>query len=90
VLADSRAVGPFGTRTRPSTPILNATVSAGEDVVVSGDEHFLGLALERPNTVTARAFLDITPTVDADAPAGDSSQVDRSRPDKRALSHWPV
>ena len=39
-------------------PILDAAISAGVDVLVSGDKHFLSLALDRPNIVTARAFLD--------------------------------
>ncbi len=30
-------------------PILNATILFGVDVIVSGDKHFLNLALERPN-----------------------------------------
>ncbi len=39
-------------------PILDAALSAGVDVLVSGDKHFLSLALDRPNIVTARAFVD--------------------------------
>jgi putative PIN family toxin of toxin-antitoxin system len=39
-------------------PILDAAVSAEVDVLVSGDKHFLSLALDRPSIVTARAFLD--------------------------------
>ncbi len=35
-------------------PILDAAV----DVLVSGDKHFLQLAIERPRIMTARAFLD--------------------------------
>ena len=39
-------------------PILDAAVSAAVDVLVSGDKHFLQLAIERPRIMTARAFLD--------------------------------
>ena len=39
-------------------PILDAAISAEVDVLVSGDKHFLSLALARPSIVTARAFLD--------------------------------
>jgi predicted nucleic acid-binding protein len=39
-------------------PILDAAISAGVDVLVSGDKHFLSLALDRPRILTARGFLD--------------------------------
>ncbi len=39
-------------------PIFDAALSAGVDVLVSGDKHFLSLVLDRPEIVTARAFLD--------------------------------
>jgi predicted nucleic acid-binding protein len=39
-------------------PILDAAISAEVDVLVSGDKHFLSLALDRPSIVTASAFLD--------------------------------
>lgn len=37
-------------------PILNAALMAGVDVIVSGDKHFLKLALERPKTMSPVEF----------------------------------
>jgi len=39
-------------------PILDAAVAAAVDVIVTGDEHFLSLALDRPQVLTARQFLE--------------------------------
>ncbi|MDR3176995.1 MAG: putative toxin-antitoxin system toxin component, PIN family [Desulfovibrio sp.] len=37
-------------------PILNAAIMAGVDVIVSGDNHFLKLDLERPKTMSPAEF----------------------------------
>ncbi|MFN8128791.1 MAG: putative toxin-antitoxin system toxin component, PIN family [Candidatus Nanopelagicales bacterium] len=39
-------------------PILDAAISAQVDVIVTGDKHFLSLAIDQPQVLTARAFLD--------------------------------
>lgn len=37
-------------------PILNAAIMAGVDVIVSGDKHFLRLAMERPKPMSVADF----------------------------------
>ena len=38
--------------------ILNAAISAGVDIIISGDSHFLNLKLEHPKTISVAEFLD--------------------------------
>ena len=39
-------------------PILNATIAAGVDVILTGDKDFLSLDMEHPRCLTAAQFLD--------------------------------
>ena len=39
-------------------PILNAAILEDVDVIISGDHHFLSLALERPKVLTPAQYLD--------------------------------
>ena len=39
-------------------PILNAAMVSGVDVIITGDKHFLGLAMERPRAMTAAQYLE--------------------------------
>lgn len=38
-------------------PILDAAVSAGVEIILTGDRHFLSLSIESPRILTAREFL---------------------------------
>ena len=38
-------------------PILNAAIIADVDIIISGDNHFLSLTLERPKTMRAAEYL---------------------------------
>jgi len=40
------------------TPILNAAILENIDVIISGDNHFLELDIERPNVLTPAQFLN--------------------------------
>ena len=39
-------------------PILNAAIIANVDIIISGDNHFLMLDLERPKTLKAAEYLE--------------------------------
>ena len=39
-------------------PILNAAIIADADFIISGDKHFLSLALERPKVLRASEYLE--------------------------------
>jgi len=39
-------------------PILNAALIAGVDIIISGDNHFLALDMERPKTLKAAEYLE--------------------------------
>jgi len=39
-------------------PILDAAISAGVDVIVTGDKDFLALEIDRPLILTVREYLD--------------------------------
>ena len=39
-------------------PILNAAIISDVDIIISGDKHFLDLAMEHPVTMTVAEFLD--------------------------------
>jgi putative PIN family toxin of toxin-antitoxin system len=40
-------------------PILNAAISENADIIISGDNHFLSLDLERPKILTPAQYLDM-------------------------------
>ena len=40
------------------SPILNAAILAGVDVIISGDKHFLRLDLEYPKIISPAAYLE--------------------------------
>lgn len=48
-------------------PILDAAVAGAVDVIVTGDKAFLSLVLDRPRILTARDFLDSSPSIGAPA-----------------------
>jgi putative PIN family toxin of toxin-antitoxin system len=39
-------------------PVLNAAIIADADIIISGDKHFLSLALEHPAVMTATKYLE--------------------------------
>ena len=41
-------------------PILNAAILEEVDIIISGDDHFLCLRLERPKVLTPAQYLDTT------------------------------
>jgi putative PIN family toxin of toxin-antitoxin system len=43
-------------------PILNAAIMENVDVIISGDNHFLSLGLERPKVLTPAQYLEMTET----------------------------
>jgi putative PIN family toxin of toxin-antitoxin system len=41
-------------------PILNAAIMENVDVIISGDNHFLSLDIERPKVLTPAQYLEMT------------------------------
>jgi len=41
-------------------PILNAAILENVDIIISGDNHFLSLGLERPKVLTPTKYLEMT------------------------------
>jgi len=39
-------------------PIINAAIIAGVDIIISGDNHFLALDMERPKALKASEYLE--------------------------------
>ncbi|HEX4400129.1 MAG TPA: putative toxin-antitoxin system toxin component, PIN family [Galbitalea sp.] len=54
------AVGSSGVQIRDvdDQPILDAAISAGVDVIVTGDKDFLALEIDKPRILTVRGYLD--------------------------------
>lgn len=57
-LIDEVPDGPLVMRDPDDQPILNAAVSSGMDLIVSGDRDFLCLDMERPRCVSVAWFLE--------------------------------
>ena len=41
------------------SPILNAAIIADVDIIISGDKHFLGLDIERPQVLSPAAYSEM-------------------------------